>query len=126
MPKDHLALRVVESEQLNLAIAFKWSEAVIEFPLLTLFGVFCVGIDESLIESTNAVEEAYLSHDDLLHKTIRDLLCHIQGSRLERYSFLLFAIWEHNLYLLSRHLYNQVTSLLQPVCVVMSTYLCTC
>ena len=70
VPEDHLALWVVESQQLDLAVTLERAETIIQFPMVSVLSVLCIWIYQSLIKSANAVKELNLGDYHFIRKAI--------------------------------------------------------
>ena len=92
MPEYHLALWVIEGDELKLTVSLKRTDRVIELPLLLMICSLSIRVDQAIVESSSAVQELYLGDDYLFYEAVGYALCNVQGGGLKTHAFLLFAI----------------------------------
>lgn len=124
MPKGFLSLWGVESEQLNMGIAFKWPGHVPLHPALAhLFGGG-FGVNESLVERSNSsVRISNFADHDLFGELFGNHSCHVERRSLESFAFLGVAVWKSNGNFLDRQLGKSFVLNLQEVVEELNTLL---
>lgn len=93
VPEGLAAFRVIELEELNLAIAFQRARCIVVHPAFANVTLFLFGVLQGIVKgSYTALGVSHLSYDDLLRQLTRDLLGDVEGRCHERRAFLDVAI----------------------------------